>query len=225
MPEKTFSYFKNSVWLLLALLAHLIFFTGMALQFHFTPVDFEVNRALPAYMYHDDKPPRPTPNTMPETTENEPPPQPQEEASAASDPTKGETSVNGILSAQKPSTTEQSKTEGQTRSFHYKVPTGSINFKAEKQVDRPLLRILSIATSAKLFYPKIAEDFRISGTCKIRFRITPEGEVSDVSVVESSGAGVLDSAGLETIKAISPVEGVGPYLKEPQYLVVALIYD
>ncbi len=229
MLERTFHNYKNSsFWLLLAVLVHLLIFAGFAVQFHPVFQTEEEDSALPAYMYHEDTPQRPTPNRMPETTENTPPPLPDAaQESVAAPPQKVvDTSTNGILPAAKPATaTPAENHEGKTKSFRYKVPMGSINMKSEKQMDVPLLRILSKATAAKLFYPKIAEDFRISGTCKIRFLITPQGEVSDVTVVESSGAGVLDSAGLETIKAISPVQGVAPYLKEPQYLTVALIYD
>jgi TonB family protein len=221
------SHVKNSLWLLLALLAHLLVFITFSIQLkNSLPAAEEAaeDKALPAYMYHDDSPPRPTPTSMPETSENTLPPEPAAGAEITL-PNKAETANDGILPAKKQVDVATTQNEGKVKSFRYKVPQGSINIKAEKQVDVPLLRILSIATAAKLFYPKIAADFQVTGTVRIRFLLTPEGTVSDVSVVESSGAGVLDKGALATIQAISPVKGVAPYLKEPQYLVVALIYD
>ena len=220
------SHVRNSIWLLLALLAHLLVFITFSIQLKnsLPEIQEEEDKALPAYMYHDDSPPRPTPTSMPETSNYSPPPEPAA-GSEITIPDKTETAQDGILPTKKAVAVTTSENQGKAKSFRYKVPQGSINVKAEKQVDVPLLRILSIATAAKLFYPKIAADFQVTGTVKIRFLITPEGTISNVSVVDSSGAGVLDKGALETIQAISPVKGVAPYLKEPQYLTVALIYD
>jgi TonB family protein len=222
------SHVSISIWLLLALLAHLLLFITFSIQLKnsYPEVAEEEDKVLPAYMYHEDSPPRATPTSMPETSENMPPPEPPADAgSEITTPEKVESATDGTLPAKKPVDTTMVQHEGQTKSFHYKVAQGSINVKAEKQVDIPLLRILSIATAAKLFYPKIAADFQVTGTVKIRFLITPDGTVSDISIADSSGAGVLDKGALETIQAISPVKGVASYLKEPQYLTVALIYD
>ena len=215
---------KNSVWLLLALIVHLFFFMTVAAQWVPASVSSEEDKSMPAYIYHDDNTPRPTPTQMPTTTDNVP--MPESEAKSQANPEKAnETDKLGILPKQKTSTSSETNKEGKKRTLNTSVPMGAINIKSEKPVDVPLLRILSKATQAKLFYPKIAADFRVSGTCKIRFLINPQGEISDVTMVESSGAGVLDNAAMETVKAMSPVQGVSDYLKEPQHLVVALIYD
>jgi TonB family protein len=226
MLATAFRNLKNSIWLLLALLVHLLLYVTVAV--HFAPVVYtdEEDKSLPAYIYHDDTPPRPTPYVMPDTTANVPLPETtQSTAAPAPQEKQNETDKNGILPTEKTAASQQEQKEGKTRSLNTRTPMGAINIKAEKQVDRPLLRILSKATAAKLFYPKIAADFRVSGKCLIRFLITPQGEVSDVTLVESSGAGVLDTAAMETIKAISPVAGVSEYLHEPQHLTVDIIYD
>lgn len=209
-------------WLTLALLVHLLIFAGFTLQFIGAPAKEEEDKPLPAYIYHDDNP-RPTPDKMPTTADDAPPPEPQGSPGNPA-PKQIETDPNGILAPQKVSTAQPAQQVGQTKTSSYQVPAGAINFKAKNEVDVPLLRILSKATAAKLFFPKIAQDFQLTGRAKIRFLITPAGVVSNVTLVESSGAGVLDQAALETMNAISPVQGVEPYLKEPQYLVVDLIY-
>jgi TonB family protein len=219
-PNKNFPVW---LWLALALLTHFLLLLGFTIQFIGSPhVDTE-DKPLPAYFYHEDKP-RPTPAKMPDTTADTPPPE-QQASAAAPAPKEVTVDTNGTLPAAKPVVASpQIQNEGQTKNSTYKTPMGAINFKAKNEVDRPLLRILSKATAAKLFFPKIAQDFEIRGTARIRFLIAPDGVLSEITLVESSGAGVLDQAALQTMNAISPVADVGPYLKEPQYLVVALIY-
>jgi TonB family protein len=213
---------KLQTFFWLAVLLHLLLFLSITVQLVWFPSkDYseksDGEKAMPAYIYHEDHP-RPTPAVMPNNASPPPENPPQPEVIK-----KEEVSVNGILKAQPEAKPEVSH-EKQSKSYSYSVPAGSVNLKSDKQVDQPLLRILSIATAAKLFYPKAAQDFRVEGTAVIRFLISPDGRLSDINLVSSTGAGVLDQAALQTMNAISPVKGVELYLKEPRYLVVNLIY-
>jgi TonB family protein len=212
---------KLQTFFWLAVLLHLLLFLSFTVQLVFPSKDYseksDGEKPMPAYIYHEDHP-RPTPSVMP--NDATPPPQNATQSEVSK---KEEVDVNGILRP-KPETTPQTSNVKQSKSYSYSVPSGSVNLKSDKQIDQPLLKILSIATAAKLFYPKAAQDFQVMGTAAIRFLISPDGRVSDVSLIESSGAGVLDKAALQTMNAISPVKGVDLYLKEPRYLVVNLIY-
>jgi TonB family protein len=108
-----------------------------------------------------------------------------------------------------------------------KTPLGAdpANLIAEKETDKPLIKLLSRATGKKLVYPKSAQDFRVTGKVSVRFYLTPDGMVSDVTLVGSSGSSVLDDAALTAVGAISPVKGVGAYLQHPRYLVVGIIFS
>jgi protein TonB len=96
---------------------------------------------------------------------------------------------------------------------------------ANNKTDKPLIKLLSRATSKKLAYPKSAQDFHVTGKTNVRFYLTPDGQVSDVTLVGSSGSDVLDEAALNAIRAISPVKGVNTYLSYPKYLVVGIIFS
>jgi len=64
----------------------------------------------------------------------------------------------------------------------------------------------------------------LRGKSEVGFTIHPNGEVTDVSLLTSSGSSVLDDSAVATLKAISPVKDVDRYLKEDQYIVVGIIY-
>lgn len=98
------------------------------------------------------------------------------------------------------------------------------NLISEKEIDKPLLKILSHAMKERLTYPKSASDFHVTGKVLVRFLLFPSGIVSDVSIVQSSGSGVLDQAALTTVATMRQVPEVGEYLKESQFLVVGIIY-
>lgn len=90
--------------------------------------------------------------------------------------------------------------------------------------DEPLLKELTRATAAKLFYPPEAAIFQLKGTVIVRFLLYPDGQVSEVSLAQSSGFRLLDNAALVAIKNISPVRDVNLYLSKPRYLLAGIVY-
>ncbi len=94
----------------------------------------------------------------------------------------------------------------------------------DSKIVKPLAKILGRALSKNLSYPKIAVDFNIRGIVYIGFALHPDGRVTDVQIVKSSGAGVLDAAALTAVNAISPVKEVDSYIKEAEFLVVGIIF-
>ena len=95
----------------------------------------------------------------------------------------------------------------------------------DKKLDKPLIKLLGMAISRHLSYPKIAADFNVRGMVGVGFTVYPDGHVTDVQLVKSSGADVLDKAALAAVGAISPVNGVGQYLPEAKFLVVGFIFN
>lgn len=90
--------------------------------------------------------------------------------------------------------------------------------KSDQKVSEPLLQLLSEATSSKLVYPQISIAFKQTGTVKLRFYIFPDGRITQVTLLQTSGFNPLDDAALDAIRAISPVRNTNLYLKKPQYI-------
>lgn len=94
----------------------------------------------------------------------------------------------------------------------------------KKKLDDPLIKILGQAIGRHLIYPRIALDFGLRGTAYVGFNIRPDGIVTDVRLVQSSNAGVLDEEAVRAIRQMSPVGKVDEYVKETRYLVVGIIF-
>lgn len=94
----------------------------------------------------------------------------------------------------------------------------------KKALPAPLIKLLAKALTASLAYPKMAADFRLKGTAYVRFLVYPDGHITNVQLVKSSSADVLDQAALNAVLAISPLNQVGPYLSQPKYIVFGFIF-
>jgi TonB family protein len=95
----------------------------------------------------------------------------------------------------------------------------------DKKIDKPLLTLLGKALTKHLVYPKSALDLNVKGTSIIGFLLYPDGRVSDVQLLRTSRAEVLDNAALAAANAISPVNHVGPYLAKPKFMVIGIIFE
>jgi len=89
---------------------------------------------------------------------------------------------------------------------------------------QPLIIILGKALTAKLLYPKSAIDLNIGGVSVIGFVLHPDGQVTDVRLIKSSRADVLDEAAVYAASHISPVRNVGSYVKEPMPIVFGIVF-
>ena len=102
--------------------------------------------------------------------------------------------------------------------------TEPIHLVGGKELPKPLLKLLGKALSAHLVYPKIAVDFKVRGTAIVGFMLSPDGQISNTQLMQSSRADVLDQAAMDGINAMSPVNQVNLYLKEPKFMVVGVIF-
>lgn len=94
----------------------------------------------------------------------------------------------------------------------------------ETKIIKPIIKILSKALQQHLIYPKIAQDFNLRGTVLVGFVLHPQGYVTETKIVKSSGAGVLDDAARNAVNGMSPLQGVGSYLKKSEFMVVGIIF-
>lgn len=94
----------------------------------------------------------------------------------------------------------------------------------DKSAPKPLIKLLARELSSHLIYPKIAADFKVHGTAYVGFTLHPDGSISDVRLMQTSKASVLDQASVAAVTAMLPGAEVGKYLKAPKFLVVGIIF-
>lgn len=93
-----------------------------------------------------------------------------------------------------------------------------------KKTPKPLIILLGKAMTAKLAYPRAAIDLTIKGVAVIGFVLHPDGQVTDVRLLKSSSADILDQAALSAAYQISPVKNVGSYITQPEAIVFGIIF-
>jgi protein TonB len=212
--------------------------------------DVDSNVVVPAYVYHEEKnsltpdaieekiatPAMAQPEQPQSNKKNNPEPKPEtstgsiEKQETASDETialkkQDQTKTTQSVTKNQPTPTDKASAVNQKASKKNNTKQHETQDLATKKgIDNMLLKLLSQATAAKLVYPKIAEDFRLRGTVKLKFLLFPDGKITQVGLVESSGSTVLDSSAMDTIRAISPVHGVDKYLQSPKIIQAGIIY-
>jgi len=203
---------KKYFWL--ALLAHLFLFLSLSFNLVFEPdqlFEKKSDRYLPAYIYQQDSAAqKPLPSQIPIPRAQETPPQPLES--------------NPDAIALKKIEVQQKAQAAQKHSRSAAAFIEAESLKTGKPHDEPLLKELSRATAAKLYYPPEAAAYHIKGTVTISFLLFPDGTVSEVAVAQSSGFRILDLAAFNTIKSISPVRDANLYLTKPRYILAGIIF-
>lgn len=91
-------------------------------------------------------------------------------------------------------------------------------------IPSPIIKLLGRALYKHLKYPRIAVEFRLTGTAYVGFTLRPDGLITDVKIVRSSDAGVLDDEARNAVNAISPLAGVDQFVKKPKYMVIGIIF-
>lgn len=93
-----------------------------------------------------------------------------------------------------------------------------------KKTPKPLIILLGKALTRELIYPRAAIDLTVKGLSVIGFTLHPDGQVTDVTLLKSSTADILDQAALTAARQISPVKNVGSYINEPTPIVFGIIF-
>lgn len=94
----------------------------------------------------------------------------------------------------------------------------------DKKVSKSLIVLLGKAITAHLIYPKSAMDLNVRGTSYIGFMLYPDGRVSDIKLLKTSTAEILDKAAYDAVYAISPVKHVDTYIQKPEFIVFGIIF-
>lgn len=191
---------------LLALLLHLSLLTSLVVRFKSKASDLDL-KPLPAYIYREEKfNPQSIQQTPVEVEEKKP------------------VSKMGIEKPI-PEKKKQAQSKTETLSMGNGMQNINLNLQVKNQMDKPLLNLITKSVAAHLVYPKSAIDFRVMGRAMIGFILYPDGHLTDVTLMQSSGAEVLDQAALAAINNIAPVKNVNFYLKEPEPMMMGIIFQ
>ncbi len=88
----------------------------------------------------------------------------------------------------------------------------------------PLIVLLGRALSKHFRYPDMAGKFGIAGRVLVRLTVHPEGDITDVIMVESSDNHDLDSAALYAVNAAPIIKGADKYINKPKTVVIGFIF-
>jgi len=224
--------FRHSIWL--SLLLHALMISSFIVVLHFSPV--EVHQPKPAMYipsYALSSPEPPTQETQQMRPQPEPTPKPPEPEQKPVENVKAQTDKSVIPikketeAVKKTPKTAPKKTATKNRAIdNSKVISDEqpVHLIGDKPSNDPLIKLLGKAISARLVYPRSAADFNIKGTAYVGFTLHPNGELTGIKIMQSSGADVLDGAALRGIRAISPLGGANQYVPKDRFLVVGIIF-
>ncbi|MCD6038889.1 MAG: hypothetical protein K0S27_289 [Gammaproteobacteria bacterium] len=216
---------RNSFWL--SLFFHCLLFSGISFvwlsssKLIKTKEEDKPSLSIPAYVYHNEAAPLMEPSSIPDhlstakTQQKILPPSSQKQIA---------TSKLGI---EKPLRRHISSSFNITHPIDISrsPETEPVHLIGDKKIDKPLLTLLGKALTRHLVYPKSALDLNVKGTSVIGFLLYPDGQITDVQLLQTSGAEVLDQSALAAAKAIGPVAQVSQYLDQPKWMVIGIIYS
>ena len=108
--------------------------------------------------------------------------------------------------------------------LQYSKNEQGVHFIGQKKLNDPLIKLLGIALSAHLIYPPSAVDFRVTGVVHVGFVIHPNGQVTNIQILKSSGVGVLDDAAMTAATMMGIVRGVEQYLSKPKFIAIGIVF-
>jgi TonB family protein len=200
----------------LSLLLHLLFFVNYLFLLFYSPAPQEQPPAapyVPAYAYD-------------ETAYAPPPPRPAAppQKSVPASPLGIEKPAPARTMAQQKPLSSAAKAQAAPRAMAVSKDNQEVHLIGDKGTPKPLIKLLAKALAAHLIYPRVAIDFNLRGLVVIKFVLHPNGEVSNVRVIQSSSTNVLDQAAFNAVQGMSPVTNVNPYLSEAKELEVGVIF-
>lgn len=202
--------------LLLSVLIHLFFFSSFTVVWLKAPkFKKPPGMYVPSYVYE-----KSAASTRPSQAKVEPEPVKKQLEQLAEQPKPVESEKIALPNTNNPRSVNQMRIQTSSKKSE------PIHLVGDKKVlPKPLIKLLAKALSAHLMYPKIATDFNVRGIAYVGFSLHPNGDVTDVAIVKSSQAGVLDEEALAAVRAISPVKDITPYVDKKRFMVVGIIFN
>ena len=96
---------------------------------------------------------------------------------------------------------------------------------AAPSTDDALLKILHNAITAHQQYPENAINLQQTGRVKMGLMLYPNGHISEISILESSGIESLDNAAVAAVKSITRLPNVATYLQTAKFFSVDIVFS
>ena len=112
-----------------------------------------------------------------------------------------------------------------------KAPKANINIPSisDDKIEDPVLRYSKLVQKRileNMVYPAAAKGAGFQGTVKLSLKLSPQGDLLDAKVKETSNYRVLDDAALKTAQQTSPYPPFPPEIKEKEFWVdIPIIYQ
>lgn len=91
--------------------------------------------------------------------------------------------------------------------------------------ERILLEILHNAIAANLIYPESALLLNQNGTVKIGLTLFPNGQITQVAMLKSSGIESMDKAAIAAVQSIAVIEEARRYLSTKEFFSVDVVFQ
>lgn len=108
----------------------------------------------------------------------------------------------------------QASVQGESRG----VGGGGVNAPGSSGPERDRIRALRDRIEQAKRYPLLARQLGVEGTVRVRFMLSPQGQIRSLAIAESSGHDILDEAAKRTIQKAVPL----PYV--PGWLIIPIRY-
>lgn len=232
MQKNTFnSWQRHTIWL--SLLGHLLLLTSFTLVLFFAPKhelpSSSAPAAVPSYLAQTPEAP---------AAAEEPVMKASSQSEQQMQETPKETAKEGIekpvsMKAASQKTAKPAKPQRREMRFSRDaVPEDITNpmdqeplhLVGDSKIIKPLIKILARALARHLTYPRVAAELNLRGVVVVGFVLNPEGYVTEVRVMKSSGTGVLDEEAREAVSAMSSVGDVHAYVEKPEFMTVGIIF-
>jgi len=95
----------------------------------------------------------------------------------------------------------------------------------KKTIDNILLKILHNKIADNLSYPDSALMLKQNGTVKIGLLLFPNGQLTHISILKSSGVTSMDSAAIAAVQSIPVIEEAHAYLSTAEFFSVDVVFQ
>lgn len=208
--------------LLVSLLLHLLLLLSFSIVLHLqNAADEKTPELIQSYLYQDTNPVAAKQPVTPQIKNTKMAKATAEDGIEKPQPQQKSTPAEAVTNAAPPRTPSKEQLKA-IKAAKNDTPVHLIG--DQEGAVKPLVKLMGEALYAKLIYPRIAAEFNVRGVAYIGFTLYPDGHVTDVQVVQSSTADVLDQAAMKAVYAASPMRDVNKYLPAPKFLVVAFMF-
>jgi TonB family protein len=94
----------------------------------------------------------------------------------------------------------------------------------DSKIENMLLKILHDTIASKLVYPDSALLLKKTGTVKIGLTLHPNGQITNISILKTSGLDSMDNAAVSAVQSIPSIEQARIYLVAEKYFSVDVVF-